>query len=398
MPNKSNIHADRCCNPFQAVGHKGKYLRNVSENLKRKFPDIDDNAKICNECRKKSKDASINRTPSDASENVLDANQMDVDQDQNVSAQLNETSSSLNPEDVRSKREIELENLLSDLKEKFQTLSRHNPMQLKILTVTPKSWSAKKISKEFNCSWQFAKKAKDLRDPKGILPETTSKVGKLLPESTVQKILDFYNSDENGRIMPGRKDVISVKNENGRCLMQKRLLLLDLRGLFLKFKESYPDCPISFSKFAQLRPKHCILAGGSGTHCVCVCTIHQNCKLMLDAINIEKLTKNSEKSICSYKDCLQQITCSNPSEECSLGECAKCPDISEFMLYLQKLLEEQNFYDVQFSSWSGTDRSTLQTQILPTVEFLEELNKKLLLLKPHSFISKEQSQYFTEKK
>lgn len=76
----------------------------------------------------------------------------------------------------------------------------------------------------------------------------------------------------NSRLMPGMKDVVSVKSEDGRCLMQKRLLLLDLRGLFLAFKENNPDLQVGFSKFAQLRPRQCILAGSSGTHSVCFVT------------------------------------------------------------------------------------------------------------------------------
>ena len=38
---------------------------------------------------------------------------------------------------------------------------------------------------------------------------------------------------------------------------------------------------IGFSKFAELRPRYCVLAGASGTHSVCICTIHQNVKLMI---------------------------------------------------------------------------------------------------------------------
>lgn len=86
--------------------------------------------------------------------------------------------------------------------------------------------------------------------------------------------------------MLGMKDVISVKNNEGRDLIQKRLLLSDLRALYDICSKCYPDCSISFSKFAQLRPNytnHCILAGVSGTHSVCVCMIHQNCKLMIDS-------------------------------------------------------------------------------------------------------------------
>lgn len=288
------------------------------------------------------------------SENSLDASQMDVDIDQNVSAQDNEIASVICSADIRSERELELEGMLSDLKVKFATLGKNDPLRLKILTIVPKSWSAKKISTEFNCSWKFSKKAKDLRDGKSILAETTSKSGKLLPKLTVEKVVDFYNSDTVSRMMLGMKDVVSVKNNDERCLLQKRLLLLDLKVLFLKFKESNPDYPVGFSKFAELRPKQCILAGGTGTHSVCVCTIHQNCKLMLDSINLIKLTENLETPICDYKDCLQQITCLSPSAECSLVERQKCPDITDFKQRIQELLEEQNIHDVQFSSWTAT--------------------------------------------
>ena len=42
-----------------------------------------------------------------------------------------------------------------------------------------------------------------------------------------------------------------------------------------------------FSKFCKLRPKWCVLLVASGTHCVCVCTYHQNMKLILDTLNLE---------------------------------------------------------------------------------------------------------------
>ena len=47
------------------------------------------------------------------------------------------------------------------------------------------------------------------------------------------------------------------------------------------FKDKYPKEAIGFSKFAELRPKHCVLAGVSGNHSVCICTYHQNVKLMM---------------------------------------------------------------------------------------------------------------------
>lgn len=186
---------------------------------------------------------------------------------------------------MRSQRELELEELMDDLKDKFWNLGENDPNRLSILTVHPVTWSIRKIAKEFKCSRRMAKRAKQMRKISGILSNTSIKAGKPLPESTTNKVNEFYNSDANSRLMPRVKDVISVKIDGQRSLVQKRLLLLDLKGLYREYKELHKDFPVSFSKFAQLRPKHCILAGASGTHSVCVCTIHQNCKLMLDAIN-----------------------------------------------------------------------------------------------------------------
>ncbi len=48
---------------------------------------------------------------------------------------------------------------------------------------------------------------------------------------------------------------------------QKRLVLGNLKEVYRAFKE---NDKVGFSKFAELRPRHCILAGASVTHPVCV--------------------------------------------------------------------------------------------------------------------------------
>lgn len=48
--------------------------------------------------------------------------------------------------------------------------------------------------------------------------------------------------------------------------------------------------------------------------------------------------------------------------------------------------------------WSGTDRSTLLTRIIQIDEFLTELDNKLRILKPHSFIAKQQTLFIAERK
>ena len=66
---------------------------------------------------------------------------------------------------------------------------------------------------------------------------------------------------------------------------QKRCILCNLKELYVPFKNTNPEVKIKFSKCCTLRPKYCFLAGASGTHSVCVCTIHQNVKLLLQPID-----------------------------------------------------------------------------------------------------------------
>ena len=78
--------------------------------------------------------------------------------------------------------------------------------------------------------------------------------------------------------------------EGKRVSRQKRLLLCNLKEAYHHFKSLHPDIRVGFSTFATLRPKECILAGASGTHSVCVCTLHQNTKLMFIGSKLPSLS------------------------------------------------------------------------------------------------------------
>lgn len=388
--------SDRCINPYGYKPHMGTRttLRRISKSIRRKFPNLSLESKICGNCRKKEPDGSgINRSQSNSP--LPDNDTMEIEAFPENDVHNDEQEVESESETPKSDREIELEDLLTGLKDKFSSLDRCDPLRLRILTIAPASWSARKIEREFGASRHLAQKAKNLRELGGVLAPTTAKTGNILPKDTAEKIKEFYESDLNSKILPGIKDVVSENIDGERTKVQKRLLLLDLNGLYASFKETYPDENVSFSVFAKLRLKHCILAGARGTHTVCVCTIHENCKLMLDPINLSKLT---DGRICNYKDCLSKLMCKKPNSDCHLNNCKNCPDIADFASYLVNLLNDNSITDIEFSSWTGTDRSTLQTVTLEVDDYVEELCSKLVLLKSHSFISKQQSQFISEKK
>ena len=84
--------------------------------------------------------------------------------------------------------------IISQLKEKFHsTVCRSE--KVKILTALPKSWSVRKIVKEFGASTYMARQAKMLVLEKGFLSSPNPKPWTPLPERTKQLVLDVYLSD-----------------------------------------------------------------------------------------------------------------------------------------------------------------------------------------------------------
>ena len=126
----------------------------------------------------------------------------------------------------------------------------------------------------FGCSQRMATQAMHLSLEKGILATPNPKTGKKLPENVSEDVENFYRQDDISRVMPRKKDCLSILRDGKKTLFQKRLVLGTFKSQHLSMK-------ISFSKFAMVRPKECVLAGASGTHSVCVCTIHNNVKLMM---------------------------------------------------------------------------------------------------------------------
>ena len=157
----------------------------------------------------------------------------------------------------------------------------------------------------------MVRKAKQLVKQKGILTTPNPRTGHGLAVETLV-VRRFYESDDVSQVMPGRKGFVSVRQAGGRVHIQKRLVLSNLREVYQFFKETYPTTDIGFCKFAELWPKHCALAGASGTHAVCVCTIHQIVKLMMMGGHIPDITAHDEVPVKTYHHCLAHIICNSP--------------------------------------------------------------------------------------
>jgi hypothetical protein len=237
----------------------------------------------------------------------------------------------------------------------------------------------------FGASRYLVDKARKWRKMFGILPDVpTYSKGSKISASISREVQSFYENDENSRMCPGKADCVSVKNSDGvKEHIQKRLLLGNLKELYVKYKEDV-QLPVGFSSFASLRPKWCVMAGDKGTHSVCVCTHHQNPKFMISAIGVKDLT---------YKTLIDKAVCDSSNRNCMLQRCKKCPGTKGVSDYLHSVDVLQERESVQYCQWVSTDRSTIETFVKPVDEFIELLSSKLVILTRHHFIAKSQSSY-----
>ena len=145
-----------------------------------------------------------------------------------------------------------------------------------------------------------------------------------------------------------------------------------IKVLHRMFKEKYPEYKIGSTKFAELRPKWCVIAGSSGTHGVCVCTKHQNVKTMIDAINLKTLTKGSEIELNDYKDCISYILCRKSTTDCFLLNCRKCPKMKEFSELFTGLLQknkiEQIIFSMSFHRPFAATVHLMQEKVIPVIK------------------------------
>lgn len=123
-------------------------------------------------------------------------------------------------------------------------------------------------------------------------------------------------------------------------------MLYSLGETYELFKEAYPDHPVGRAKFIALRPKHCILPGGVGTHSICVCVTHQNVELILNALHLDELDDSGIG--WTSKDIMKRMVCASPTESCFTGIVASVlptnayegtnAAISIFLMFKWKLL------------------------------------------------------------
>lgn len=277
------------------------------------------------------------------------------------------------------KKSKDFDDMMLLLKQKLTSLKIYR-LKIQVLTLVPQNWSNIKAATFFNVTEHMVRTAKRLASEKGVLSLPDPRKGQELPVETLQLVHIFYHDEEFTREMPGKKDCVSISRNKH---MQKRLILCNLHELFTAFKLQNPLAKIGFSKFCSLRPKWCVLPGAPGTHSVCVCTAHQNTKLLLDPARLD------------YKDLMKMIVCDIENRDCMINRCEECPnDLKKLREIVKEGLGEFDENGiVQFSQWTTTGRSTLVIQQESIEEYVDLVVSSIEKLMSHSYIAKAQTKY-----
>ena len=133
------------------------------------------------------KPAQVNNEVSKSLATILNVEQSELESTDN--------SIEVDSEQDMNQKANDLDKLVELMKEKLKVSNKREKIQ--ILTLTPESWSLRKIAKEFKVSKATARKGRILKEEKGILAVPQPVIGKRLIERTVNSVLKFYQNDEN---------------------------------------------------------------------------------------------------------------------------------------------------------------------------------------------------------
>lgn len=208
----------------------GVNLRFISENLRSKYSTIPKSSKICDSCRKEL--SKCKELPSTIT--TIDSFHVDS---VNFEREKIFPNDDLNSESEGSKSKSSDKyhmtgvEVLNQIKEKFKS-SKNKFEKFQLLTLTPQSWTRKELTVQFKISDRQARNVKNVVKEHGILSLPNAKAGRSLNPETETLAINFYESDDVSRLMPGMKEYVSIKVDDKKIHVQKRLILCNLNELF----------------------------------------------------------------------------------------------------------------------------------------------------------------------
>ncbi|CAF5172104.1 unnamed protein product, partial [Rotaria magnacalcarata] len=123
-------------------------------------------------------------------------------------------------------------------------------------------------------------------------------------------VIQFYQRDDITYQLPGKRDHVTVTDDNGESMtLQKRILLYNIRETYQLFVDEYSNknVDLSLTSFNELRPVN-ILINSYMPHHSCLCIYHENVNLLIKLLSkhISCDGLNSLKEFTSMLVCDEQ--------------------------------------------------------------------------------------------
>ena len=185
--------------------------------------------------------------------------------------------------------------ILKNIKENLQNFSKEE--KAAIVSVLPSSWTISEICEKTDIGRRLVLEVRN----GGAKVQRKQRNDKLSPE-TLSQIKEFYLDSKNSKILPGIKDVVSVKTPDGRVKERKQLLLSSISEAHEQFVAE-TGSTISLETFRRHRPKNVVLVGTSGTHTICCCVLCENPKLLITTSILGKIDHTGYNSLVLKRFC-----------------------------------------------------------------------------------------------
>lgn len=145
-----------------------------------------------------------------------------------------------------------------------------------------------------------------------------------LSTSVKESVIEFYDRVDISSQAPGRKDFVSVLDEDGNKVKhQTKYLMYPIREVYAKFCKEYGSVPLKRSKFFELRPKYILSASETPAN-LCLCVYHADFMEAVNSISkvIPEMPMYGDGNIF-----YETFFCETMSKQCWLNECENCKGV-----------------------------------------------------------------------
>lgn len=263
----------------------------------------------------------------------------------------------------------------------------------------------KKIKDQFNSENGYKSRniiLKKVREIKMKIPENPAKKQQILMELTKdmtkkaphkqlkvepeinKTVRNFYLREDVSVILPGKKDTIAIKDNDGKKIIERKRVMVDSKlNLFKTFKGENPELKIGKTKFFSLTPP-VVKSFLKMPEYSCLCKYHENFKKLF-------LCGKSwlvDKSIDTYDEFIRKSVCSVDNYDCMMNLCNGCRKFKvsgEFLFPRQVRLI---FFQWELVNGQYKEKEHSHT----SVQWIGKMKENLIEFKKHYYFSKIQSQ------